>query len=471
VPSGRADKERAHPRGSRIARLTTVDVSYMAVESEAWLGHYGALAILEGAGLLDSSGRLRLEELRARLGRRLGRSPLLRRRVLFPGPWRGRPLWVDDDRFAIENHVLEVAVPTPGTEAQLLETAARAYEKLLDRSRPLWEIWLLTGLAGGRVGALLKLHHSMADGLAAVTLIGSLLDTEPDAPLAAAAAPWSPEPAPGDWVLFRDNLAGKARAVGRRFALLVQPRRVVRAALYFGRVVRHSLAAAKTASTALNRPVGAGRTVRFLRLDLAAMKELAHAHGGKVNDVVLALWAGGLRVLLQSRGEAVDGVQVNTGLAVSLRSEDGPDDANQVGVIVVPLPVAEAEASHRLEAAVATTRRVKAEQDPAAAARAMVGLAATLVARYGMLHQRTMNVFASNLAGPPTPLYGSGIRVADVIPIGDLRGNVGLNLNTLSYDGRAYLAVTADAGAHPDLDVLMAAMERDWQELAGRAPG
>ncbi|MBN2112610.1 MAG: DUF1298 domain-containing protein [Acidimicrobiia bacterium] len=455
----------APPAGGRFARLTPLDLSYLRVESPAWPCHYGGVAILEGRALLDDSGRLRLDEVRHRLSRRLGRAPQLRRRLYVPGPMRGRPLWVDDDRFAIEHHVHEAEVPSPGDDTRLQETATRIYERLLDRRRPLWELWFLTGLPDGRVGALLKLHHAVADGLAAVTLMGGFLDFAADAPDPAEAS-WAPVPTPGAWALLADNVSGRARAAGHRVVLLAHPRRVVAAARLVARILRRSLGPGKGPRLSLNRRVEAGRVVRFLRLDLAAMKAAAHSHDGKLNDIVLALWSGGLRDLLLSRGEAIPGGEVTTGLAVSLRSNSDPAAGNLLGMMAVPLPVAEADARHRLDLVIRATRRVKNEQDADAIARTLVAWAATPVARRATLHQHAIHVFATNLMGPTTPLYVLGARILDVFPIGDLKGNVGLLLAALSYDGRVFLAVTADAVAFPDVDVVVGGMERDWEALA-----
>ncbi len=456
----------AHQRRSTLARLTSFELMYLRSECAEWPGHFGGLAVLDGKALLNASGQLPLGEIRDRLRLRLSRVPQLRRRVYVPGPLRGRPLWVDDQRFAIEHHVHEAAVQTPGGDVELLEAAAQIYGRLLDRERALWELWFLTGLADDRVGVLLKLHHAVADGTAAVTIMRSLFDFAPDAP-DPASVPWAPEPIPGRWSLLADNISGKIRTVGRGVATLAHPRRVVRGARVLVQVVRKSLGVKGAPRTSLNLPVRAGRRIRFLRLDLATMKDAAHAHEGKVNDVVLALWSGGLRDLLASRGEPVAGVEPTTGLAVSTRSAtDGTID-NQVGTIVLPLPVWEADVQRRLDLVISTTRKSKAQQRPAAIMSALAGLVATPVGRYLMLHQRATSVFVTNVIGPPVPVYVLGARILDIVPIPDLTGNVGLSLCAFSYSGQIFLVVTADAAGFPDLDVLMAGMERDWHALTG----
>lgn len=454
--------------GSRFARLSSFEFMYLRGESAIWPGHFGGLAVLEGKALLDGSGQLRLEEIKDRLDRRVAQIPQLRRRVHFPGPLRGRPLWVDDDRFAIEHHVHETSVPSPGGDVQLLETATRIYESLLDRRHPLWELWFLTGLSDSRVGALLKLHHALADGQSAVAIMGSLFDFEPDTP-DPVPRPWSPEPIPGGWSLLADSLSTKIRYAGGWARALAQPREMLRRGRIFAQVARKSLGVKGAPRTSLNQRVQAGRRVSFHRLDLATMKEVAHAQGGKVNDVVLALWSGGLRALLLSRGESVAGVELTTSQPVSMRSTADATIDNQVGTVVLPLPVWEADAGRRLESIIATTKKVKARQRPAAIMGVLVGLMATPVGRYLMLHQRATNVLVTNVIGPALPVYVLGARILDILPIIDLEGNIGVTLCAFSYAGQIFLVVTADATGFPDLDVLMKGMEREWTDLTSDA--
>ena len=449
-----------------FARLTSVERMYLRDETAAWPCHFGGLAVVDGAALLDGSGRLQLGVIKDRLTRRLGRVPQLRRRVLVPGPLRGAPLWVDDQRFAIDQHVHETTVESPGGDAQLLVAATRLHGRLLDRSRPLWELWFLTGLSDGRVGVLLKLHHAVADGPATVALMAKLFDLAPDA-ADPVAAPWTPEPLPGGWSLMADNLSNKIRALGRGAAMLAHPLRLLRGARVFALVVRRSLGQKGAPRTSLNQVVQAGRRVRFFRADLTAMKRAAHAHGGTVNDVVLDLWSGGLRQLLVARGEPVADVELMAALAVSTRSATAAGTIdNQVGTIVLPLPAWEADPQSRLDQIVRTTREAKARRQlPAAIMGVMAALAATPLGRYLNLHQRAVNVIVTNVVGPPVPMYIFGARILDVLPIVQLVGNIGLTLCAFSYAGRIYLVVTADAAAFPDLDVLIEGMERDWQAL------
>lgn len=452
---------------SRFARLSSLDLMFLHLESPDWPGHFGGLAVVEAKALLDGSGRLQLQEARERLNRRLVGVPQLRRRLLFPSPLGGKALWVDDHKFDIQHHVYETTVERPGGDPQLLDTAARLYGKLLDRGRPLWELWFLTGLSDGRVGVLLKLHHSVADGLASVAIMGSLFDFEPDAP-DPVPEPWIPKPIPQWWSLVADNLSNKFRGVGRVAAMLGHPVRVVREARLRIRVVREALGQISAPATSLNQVVRLGRRIRFLRLDLAAMKQAAHAHEAKVNDVVLDLWSGGLRELMLHRGEPTSGIELITNMPVSLRAAgDAGIIDNRLGIVALPLPVWEPDVQCRLDLIVRTTRKVKAEQQSAAMAGFLAAASALPFGKFFSAHQHTVNVKVTNVMGPPVPVYVLGARILEILPITRLFGNVGLTLCAFSYARHVYLVVTADATAFPDLDVLMKGMERDWRALIG----
>ena len=304
--------------------------------------------------------------------------------------------------------------------------------------------------------------------MAAVAIMGSLFDVEPEAP-EPAPEPWVPEPIPGRWSLVADNFSNMFRTAGRAAAMLAHPRRLVMEARVRIRVARQALGQTRAPRTSFNQVVRPGRRIRFLRLDLAAMKEAAHAHEAKVNDVVLDLWSGGLRQLLLSRGEPTSALELITQIAVSLRSASAARTIdNQIGFMVLPLPVWEPDAQHRLDLIVRTTRKAKSEQQPATLAGFMaLSAAIPIIGRDLPIHQHTINVKVTNVIGPPGPVYVLGARILEILPITVLLGNVALTLCAFSYAGQVFLVVTADATSFPDLDVLMAGMERDWQALLG----
>jgi diacylglycerol O-acyltransferase len=450
---------------SRYRRLTMVDRTNLAIEAPETPMHIGALAVAEAGGLLDESGQLRLSEVRRRIGLRLSRTPELRRRVCDPGLFRGAPLWVDDPDFAIERHVRMLAVPPPGEEVQLLEAAASLLRAPLDRSRPLWELWFLTGLAEGQIGVLLKLHHAVADGLAAVALMSSLFDLEPDI---ADPPPiqWAPSPRPSDAQLFLDAMGARLSTIA---ATLRHP---AHAATIVLEVSREALATARgprAPRTSLNRPTQAGRLYRTVRFDLAALRVVAHAREAKVNDVVLTIVVGGLRDLLVQRGEQVDGVNLQATVPVGLRSSgDARELGNAAGAIFVPLPLGERDELRRLDLVAAATRAAKAAQHPTYAPSFIARLAASGLARPLIARQRLVNIFVTNVPGPPVPIYVLGSPIVDVMPISPLSGNVTVTFGAFSYCGRLVVVVVADAG-WDDLDVLVSGLRRAWTELEADA--
>ncbi len=435
---------------TEFARLTAEDLLYLRVERPEQPCHFSALLVLGDAGPFN------LAAAREELERRSARVPKLRQRVLRTGPLGGRPVWVDDAAFDIRRHVRAVPVPAPGDDAALLAAGAREHERRLGRAHPLWELVLLTGPGDGCAGALLKLHHAVADGIAALTVMAALLDSAPDV----AAAVARPVPTTGE--LVRDNLASKARTLRRvhRPAGGMMPDDLARG--FFG--------GSAAAGSSLNAPVGPGRVVKAMGLDLAGLRRVAQTGGGTINDLVLTLWAGGLRSLLLSRRDPAARREIITSVPVSLRAHGAGDAVdNRTGTMVVPLPVGESDPLERLRIIAQRTRGLKGRQQPDVIMGLLAALVATPLGRYYTAHQSATNVLATNVRGPAEPVRLLGAPVLRVLPMMDLVGNLGLVLAAFSYAGRMELVVTADAAAFPDLDVLMAGMAWEWVLLDGQA--
>lgn len=195
-----------------LDRLTAADLLMLRPEDVGWRQDIGALVILDGVGLVDRSGALRLAELRARIDERLARTPRLRQVLVEPGWGRGGPLWVDAPRFDVADHVGVVPLPPGAGEGDLLDQVELLRRPPFDPARPRWEMWFLPGLPGGRVALYVKVHHAIADGVAGILFLGAFLDLEPDVPPAPGAA-WVPRPAPTDRELVVDNLAGTGHAL------------------------------------------------------------------------------------------------------------------------------------------------------------------------------------------------------------------------------------------------------------------
>ncbi len=443
-----------------MERLSPLDVSNLRVEAHGLPMHVAALAILEGGPLVDATGRLRLDHLQEHLERRLHLAPRLRHVLYRPRLGLGPPGWVDDAGFDIRQHVRTREIPTPGDEAALVQVCSELNEPPLDRSRPLWEMWLLTGLANGTVGLLLRLHHVVADGVAALALIGALLDPAPDV-ATPVARPWNPRPIPGAGELFADNLLRRMDAVHRTVTALrhplVLPRHLAGRLGQVGQVLREGSAP----RVSLNRQVGERRRLFLVRAELERTKAVAHEHAAKVNDVVLAAVAGGARRLLEHRGELRPGLSLKVSVAASLRATgEEPALGNRVGIMLVRVPVDEADPVRRLERISRTTaeRKRRPPYQPAGrfAQRWMVRV---------MSHQRLVNLLASNLPGPPIPMYLAGARILEVFQVGVVQGNITVSVGVLSYAGQLNVDVVGDADAVPDLALFAEGMSDSLREL------
>jgi diacylglycerol O-acyltransferase len=285
----------------RYQRLSVQDAGFLYLEHAGLPQHVAILAVAEGGPLHDPHGRLRMDAVRQELAGRLQLIPRLRQRVLCPRVGQGLPLWVDDPTFDPANHVHAVHLPAPGDQRELLGLGDQLCLRLLDRARPLWELWLVTGLANGRVGLVLKLHHTLADGLAAVQIAGVLLDGTPDAP-SPTPPPWQPRPTPSGWALVADNLAGRSATLAAALARLRHPRKLAAQARVLAGAAQLAAGGRRhRPRSVLRRPVGGRRRLAVVRAQLAVVKAVAHARGATVNDLLLTAVTGGLRALLVAR--------------------------------------------------------------------------------------------------------------------------------------------------------------------------
>jgi diacylglycerol O-acyltransferase / wax synthase len=322
-------------------------------------------------------------------------------------------------------------------------------------------------LQDGRLAVLFKVHHAMADGLAALAIIASLFDLEPDAadPLPAA---WSPAPLAPPWALRADNLRGRLVSFGSTVAHPICLARSVASTVRESKRF-YSLRNAAPQSS-VHVLVGVGRRLRVVHLDLEGARAVAHEHGAKVNDVVLSVVAGGVCELLAARGEQTERVEMVASVTATLRSEQTARElGTAAGGFTVPLPTAERNPVRRLELIAASTRAAKAQQRPASVEGLMAWLTWAGLSRRFIERQRMINFIVTNIPGPPMPLFALGARIEDVMPIVGPGGNVTMVFAALSYCGRLNLLVDADATACPDVDVLADGMRRTWEELVPRS--
>jgi diacylglycerol O-acyltransferase / wax synthase len=451
----------------RFQRLSVQDAGFLDLEHAGLPQHVAIVAVAEGRRLHDPDGRLRVDAVRQELAGRLQLIPRLRQRVLSPPVGQGLPLWVDDPGFDLANHVRAVQVPAPGGQRELLGLCDELCLRLLDRARPLWELWLVTGLAQGRVGLVLKLHHSLADGLAAVQIAGLLLDSTADAP-SPTPPPWQPRPAPSGSALFADNLRGRSDALAAALARLRHPGRLAAQARVLAGAARMAAGGRRhQRRSVLRRPVGGRRRLAVVRAQLTVVKEVAHGHGATVNDLLLAAVTGGLRVLLVARSTPVDELTLYASVPVALRAQaDTAGLGNQVGLMVVPLPVGEPDPVRRLQQITRATTERKRRPERLAGLRPVGSLTILrALSRYSR-HQRIVDLFVTNVPGPKRPLYLLGARLVEAFPVVQVAGNVPLSVAVLSYAGQLTIGIQSDPDGLPDLDVFVDGLRRSLEELA-----
>ncbi|HZD74442.1 MAG TPA: wax ester/triacylglycerol synthase family O-acyltransferase [Actinomycetota bacterium] len=452
-----------------MERLTAADLAMVWPEDFGWPQDIGVLAVIDGSGLVDADGGLAIEHVRDRIARRLDLLPRSRQVLVIPRRGLGWPLWADAPSFDLAEHVGVLPLGRRADEAQLLAACAELFARPLDRSRPLWRLWLLPGLPQGRIGLFMKLHHAVADGIAGVAAFGAFLDLSADVP-APQAPPWTPAPLPSTRELLGDNLRRRLHGLRRAGSRLAHPAAAARQARRGWPVVREAFAEQRAPRTSLNRPIGSQRRLAVVRSDLDLVKRIAHGHGATVNDVLLAAVAGGLRELLRGRGETVEGVVLRSFVPVSLHREQ-PDQArgNLDGAMVVPLPIGEPDPARGLRLIAAETAERKRKPRPPGSALFWCPAIQRAFLRH-LPRQRFMNVYVANVPGPPVPLYLAGAPLLEVFPAVPIMGNMTLGVGALSYAGQFNITVVADRQACPDIEVFAEGARRSLDALAA-SPG
>jgi WS/DGAT/MGAT family acyltransferase len=462
-----------------MQRLTGADATFLYGETRA--------APLEIATCLvvDARDAPRGEDLLARarayLEPRLHLAPLLRRRLVRVPFELEHPLWIEDPDFDIDHHLRHIAVPQPGRLDQLGDVVGRLLSRPLDHSRPLWELYLIEGLADDRAAIFVKTHHAAVDGVAAFGLVAATTDLEPDAPPPPPPdEPWRPDAAPSDLSLVAHAFAN----------LATQPLRGLKAARRIARTVVHAqrdhggaaaaIGAFGAPATRFNDVIGPHRAARFFDLPLDEVKKLKADRGVKLNDVVLGVVAGGLRRYLL-RHDELPMAPLVAFVPVSVRG-DGPDSGdagNSTAMVHVELATDTADPGVRLQRiadAMVEAKARFADLGPSPVVDLTEPLGTPLA--YGAfrlaetlrLVERTRlggNVVVSNIPGPPVPLYTSGMCIERMYPVGPLAQGAGLNITLLSYVDQLCFAAVADRDLVPDLDDLVEDLRAGFEELRG----
>lgn len=456
-----------------LDRLTSIDAGFLHQEDGGAHMHIGGLGVFGGP---PPTG----EQFRDHLTSRLPLVPRYRQRLVEMPFGTGRPLWADDPAFRIGYHVRHTALPAPGSEEQLLTLTSRVMSQRLDRTKPLWEMWLVEGLEGGRWAIVAKTHHAMIDGVGGVDLLTALLDLGPDTTRTEADT-WVPRPTPGRVGLLA---AGARSAVGhavdfsrRGVCLALDPQRAVREGLSTAAAIASVGQPLVNGAppTPLNRNPGPHRRVSIVRTDLTDYKKVKAAFGATVNDVVLTAVAGALGKFLAGRNVATDGLTLRACVPVSVRTADKSGAAgNEITIMMAPLPVGIGDPVERLRVVHASMEHLKGSRQ-AEGAKVLTAvenaLPPAVLARASRLgfSSRMYNLLVTNVPGPQVPIYLLGHQLEELAPLAFLAPEHTLAIAIVSYHGAVTYGLLADADAVPDLPDLARHLEQGLAELVAAA--
>ena len=457
-----------------LDRLSSTDVSFLTNESSSSHMHVGAIMIFEGP-------TPSYEDLLGHIQSRYRLVPRFRQKLAYPPAQTGRPFWVDDPNLNLEYHVRHSALPAPGSEDQLRRMAARVFSQQLDRSKPLWELWLVQGLTRNRFALLTKTHHAVVDGVSGVDIATVLFDLNPVPEPPPSDDAWAPQPEPSSATLRAKGVEDVARAP-------------VRAVRRLEHAVQHPESAVKQVRDAveavsevgwnfanpapkvpLNVEIGSHRRFAWVRSDLDRFKRVKDALGGTVNDVVLAVVAGALREWLRGRGIRTEGLELRAQVPVSIRASDEHGQlGNRLAVMRAPLPVYIADPVRRLEAVSQAMKGLKQSKQALGAeviSRFNDFAPPTLLAQAARINfsTRLFNLTVTNVPGPQVPLYVLGRELEDIFPIGFLPPNQALFVAIMSYNGGINFGLLADYDSMEDVDVIASGIETAIAELVDAA--
>jgi WS/DGAT/MGAT family acyltransferase len=448
-----------------MKRLSGMDASFLYMETPSALAHVVGTLVLDPTDAPDGFGYDKVVQL---LRSRMHLLEPFRRRLVWVPLNLGHPVWIEDPDFDLEAHVHRVVARAPGSMHDLADIVADVAGRPLDRSRPLWELSLVEGLADGHVAMVTKMHHAAIDGITGADLLAHLFDLTPDAPLDEPPVDgWTPEPVPADYDLvagaLRENLSSPAR-------MLKVFRRTVESMVGVVRQQREATAANRPSAalpfqaprTRWSGAITPHRVVGFGKAELDDMKFVKSAFGTTVNDVVLAACTITLRHYLIAHDDLPDQPLVcSVPVSVHGRSEHG--GTNQVSTMFVRLPVQLADPVEQLRTINAETTQAKVMQQAIGADMlqdfaqfippTVFNRAMRLYSNFNLAdhHPPVHNLIVSNVPGPPVPLYAAGARVVGVFPFGPLLEGAGLNLTVLSNTGHVDFGVIACRELVPDV--------------------
>jgi WS/DGAT/MGAT family acyltransferase len=460
-----------------VERLSGLDASFLYFETPAHLMHVCGLLVLDPSTM---PGEYRFSKLRETLRTRLQTNPSFTRKLHNPVLNLDHPVWVADDDFDIEHHVRRIAVPAPGGHKELAELCGDIAGQPLDRTRPLWEFWVIEGLADDGIAVMTKMHHATVDGVSGASLVSTLCSIEPDAAPLVEPERRGPERRPRDRDIVLSGLVGIAKRPVKLARLLPGTLGVLPS--WVGRSRRGAAMPAPFTAprTSFNGTVTGHRSIAFIRLSLEDAKEVKNTFGSTVNDVVLTLCSGALRRYLEDRGELPDSSLVAM-VPVSVHGRTKAGGTNKVSGMFASLSSDIADPIQRLQA-IAEQNRIAKEHHQTLSASLLqdwaqfaapntFGLAVRVYSKLRLAerHPVVHNLVISNVPGPPMPIYFLGARVAGFYPFGPVFHGAGLNITVLSNDGHLDVGLIACRELAPDLWDLADDLPLALQELVTSA--
>ena len=460
-------------------RLTALDNSFLLLEKPTSYMHVAATQIFKTGPLRTEGGGVDAAKIRKGLAAMLHRIPRYRQKLAWI-PFENHPVWVDDENFNLDFHLRHTALPRPGTEEQLKRLSARVMQQHLDRSRPLWEMWIVEGLEDDRFAIISKTHHCMIDGVSGVDIMRVLMAPEPDTEIPDEPS-WVPRPAPSAFELWRHELLRRAwlpLEILRGAASLIGTAESVRFDIATRlRALSETLGGSLRlpSATPLNREIGPHRRFEWMPMELDDLKRIRKALGGSLNDVVLTIVTGAVRTFLRARHVNPDKLDFRVMAPVSVRADTERGAlGNRVSAWIVPLPVGLADRRAQLERITDRTTRLK-ESGSAVGAEAMMQAAeytpSTLLALGARNVARLLpfNLVVTNVPGPQAPMYMFGSEMTECYPHVPLTDRLGLGIALMSYNGKLCWGFNADYDLVPDLRDFVAAIDASFRELAALA--
>jgi WS/DGAT/MGAT family acyltransferase len=454
-------------------RLSALDHSFLVLERAKTPMHIGSVALFDTGSLLGPDGGVDFERFARHVASRLHLIPRYRQKIAYI-PLEGRAVWVDDRSFNLHYHLRHTSLPRPGDEHQLKRLCARIMSQALDRGKPLWETWIVEGLAGGRMAMISKVHHCMIDGVSGVDLLSILMSPTAEPAEDEDPPSWTPRPVPSPAALLRDAFVERMTAPLTLLSGLLRSPGAVLTDIRDGlSAISGSIGsgAGFASATPFNQSIGPHRQFEWLSMDVSALQEVRHRLGGSFNDVVLAIVAGAVRRFLLGRKLSVADVTFRAFVPVSTRSSEQQGTlGNRVAGWIVDLPIDERDARRRLERVSERTAHLKETQAAHGTeiltevlewtGSTLLGLAMRLASRASLF-----NLVVTNVPGPPVPLYLLGTRMLGAYPLVPLFVGQALGIALFSNAGKLFWGFNGDWDALPDFHDVVGAVEASFAEL------